>query len=137
MDHAQAIEKEKEFARRWMRKHGAELPSMYDGERINGDPIIYRQPPREGQLREAVSTRFDEQIAIDQRDRRTAADALINIAVSKSETTALQAWVLAFRMLGLTQEEIAKAMKMKRESVVRCERYALRNIKNTTKLSAK
>ena len=136
MDHAQAIEKEKEFARRWMRKHGGELPSMYDGERINGDPIVYHKPPREWQLREACTYRFDKQIPIDEREKTTLVDALI-LKSMECGMTPLQAWVLGYRMLGCTQEEIAERMKMKQQSVDQSEQKALYKLKNSANRSNK
>ena len=129
MDHAQAIEKEKEFARRWMRKHGGELPQMSDGDRVNGDPIVYSNnlfPPKLFAMwLDAVESKHGT--PVDQK-RAVALSALAARIIAGALITPRQGLVLFLRMVGETQQDIADRMGISRITVLEYEKSAKKKL---------
>jgi transcriptional regulator len=52
--------------------------------------------------------------------------------MAESDLTAFQAWILAFRMLGLTQEEIAEKLKSERRNINKAEGIARTKVKKAS-----
>ena len=126
MDHSQAIEKEKEFARRWMRKHGGELPSMDQGKRINGDPLIYEDLPHERQLMALLQP--SENPSAPYRELPSVTAPLILAA----RLTPRQAIVLLAQMLGASQDRIATELGITQQAVSSYVAAARKKLNNTT-----
>ena len=129
MDHSQAIEKEKEFARAWMRKHSAELPQMSDGDRVNGDPIVYSNnlfPPKLFAMwLDAVESKHGT--PIDQK-RAVALSALAAQIIAGAHITPRQGLVLFLRMVGETQQDIAERMGISQPTVIEHEKIARKKL---------
>ena len=122
-----ANEGERKQAGDWYRRHKHEIPNMEDGSRINGDPIIYLGIPEDWQLRALMPDRFEREDDIEatERDKKnTLTNQLRRKAVIEADLTPMQAWVLQLRSMGLRQEEIAKILKTKQQSVDRAEKVA-------------
>jgi DNA-directed RNA polymerase specialized sigma24 family protein len=119
----------------WLRKNRRKLPKMSDGRRINGDPILYAgtQPPDYFSLMQTLPDHFDGQPPEDlspEEAEDSPITRLMTESISKSGITPIEAWVLAFRIMGVSQQQIADSLQMPRETTRDLEISAKKKLKN-------
>lgn len=116
---------ERKEAEEWFKKHGDLVPDMSQGERVNGDPVLYFGELFDKKLFRLWIQQLEmkEGIHIDP-DRQLAMSALAAKAVMESQLTGSQAMVLFLRLAGMTQDRIATALDTSKQSVSEMERKA-------------
>lgn len=115
--------------KRWLQMHERLLPKMTDGQRINGDPIIYMGtalPDWIGGIRGSSRSGGRPE----RKAHHNPGLILFNRAVQRAQLTAIEAYVLSRRCAGARQREIAAELDVRRQYVSQVEATAKIKLKS-------
>lgn len=103
----------------WLERHESELPKMTEGERINGDPVIFtgKTPP---DFARRIQPHFSD-------EQEETIEAIHRILLSIGFTPR-QLIVLKLRCEGYTQGQIADGLKTNQQEISRIGKSTLLRI---------
>jgi DNA-binding CsgD family transcriptional regulator len=103
----------------WLQAHESQLPQMTDGERINGDPIIYAANSPEYTRKPTIAPKLCCSAPGCAESKKTGVDMLEEALMRSAGLTGKELAVLWLRAKGATQEQTATATGMSQATVCR------------------